>query len=376
MRYFFVLVLAAAIISGCGGKRELTPEELELVTQLRSELSATDTSISNAEKEDANVTGGLVKALITTRLEILRTNKALIEQRIHAIESGAPITVSVPSYKTDPQEADRLNKEIDSQLAEIKSAREDASQYSGGLVLAMKLSQIATQEQTLAMLKQRQLTAKYGLAYLPASNTPAAPTQTQSIKPEENRQTAAKTPPADGPFGFKQGLTRAEVESMVGESSTLLPGSKNAYLLNNAPKPHGAFENYVAVIGDVSGLCVVRGIGKDITSSRHGIQLKTSFNEMEATISELYGSSEKTDRLLPGSIWKDPEDWMMGLVKEERFLFAQWPRKGQVLKNELDSVALAARAKGSGTGYLILEYSFQNHEQCSEESKAAEKDAL
>lgn len=376
MRYFFAIVLVAAILSGCGGKRELTPEELDLATRLRSELLATDTSISNAEKEDANITGGLVKALITTRLEILRTNKALIEQRIHAVESGAKITVSVPSYKPDPQEAERIAKEIDTQLAEIKSAREDASQYSGGLVLAMKLSQIATQEQTLAMLKQRQLTAKYGLAYLPASNTLTASTQAPPVKSEEKSQSAAKTPPADGPFGFKQGLTRDEVESMAGESSTLLPGSKNAYLLNTAPKPHGAFEKYVAVIGDVSGLCVVRGIGKDITSSRHGIQLKTSFNEMDATLSELYGSSEKTDRLLPGSIWKEPEDWMMGLVKEERFLFAKWPRKGQVLKNDLDSVFLGVRAKSSDTGYLVLEYLFQNHEQCDEESKAAEKSAL
>jgi hypothetical protein len=376
MRNFLYIVLATAILSGCSGKRELTPEQLDLVAQLRSELSETDKSISNAEMEDAKIAGGLVKALITTRLEILRTNKALIEQRIHAVESGAKITISVPSYKTDPQDAERITKEIDSQLAEIKSAREDASKYGGGLVLAMKLSQVATQEQTLAMLKQRQLVAKYGLAYFPAPNVLTAPTQASPAKSEEKTQTTAKTQPADGPFGFKQGLTRTEIESMTGEPSTLLPGSKNSYLINTAPKPHGAFEKYVAVVGNVSGLCAVRGIGKDITSSRHGIQLKASFNEMEATLSELYGPSEKTDHLLPGSIWKEPEDWMMGLVKEERFLFAQWPRKGQALKNELDSVALGARAKSGDTGYLVLEYLFQNHEQCSEESKAAEKNAL
>lgn len=376
MRYFFVLILVVSVLGGCGGKRELTPEELKLITQLRSELAATDISISNAEKDNANITGGLVKSLITTRLEILRTNKELIEQRIHAIESGAQITVSVPSYKPDPQEAERLDKEIDSQLAEIKSARDDANQYRGGLVLAMKLSQIATQEQTLAMLKQRQLMAKYGLAYSPASNPPAALNQPQSVQSKKKHHTVAKVLPADGPFGFKQGLTRAEVESMVGDSFTLLPRSKNAYLLNTAPKPHGVFENYVVVIGDVSGLCAVRGIGKDITSSRHGIQLKSSFNEMEATLSDLYGASKKTDRLLPGSIWRNPEDWMMGIVKEERFLFARWSSKGQALKNELDSITLDVRAKSSDTGYLVLEYLFQNYEQCTEESKAAEKDVL
>lgn len=376
MRYIFVLFMAISIISGCGEKKELTPQEIELVTQLRSELSATDVSISDAEKDDVKVSGGLVKALINTRLEILKTNKALIEQRIHAVESGAQITVSVASYKPNPQEAERLAQDIDSQLAEIKSARDDASRFSGGLVLALKLSQIATQEQTLAMLKQRQLTAKYGLVYHTASILPAASKQPALVKPEEQRQVTAKVPPADGPFGFKQGLTRDEIESMIGEASTLVPGSKNTYVLNTVPKSHSAFENYVAVIGDISGLCAVRGIGKDITTSRHGIQLKTSFNELEATLSELYGSSEKSDFLMPGSIWEEPEDWMMGIKSEERFLFSQWPRKGKVLKNELGSVFLGVRAKSTDTGYLVLEYNFQNKEQCDGESKTAEKGGL
>ncbi|GHU12804.1 hypothetical protein FACS1894185_7060 [Betaproteobacteria bacterium] len=376
MRYFFILLLVVTILSGCQGKRDLTPEELTLVAQLRTELTATDADISSATKEDENVTGGLLKALIATKLEILKTNKALLQQRINAVESGAQITVSVPAYKPDAKEAERLAKDIESQINEIKSAREDAGQYSGGLVLAMKLSAIATQEQTLAMLKQRQLVAKYGLAHFVASASNNATTQENSTKPDEKKKSIAKASPADGPFGFKQGLTRTDVESMVGESITLLPGSKNAYLLSAAPKPHNAFESYVSVIGDVPGLCVVRGIGKDITSSRHGIQLKTSFNELEATISELYGPSEKTDQLLSGSIWREPENWMMGLAKEERFLFAQWPRKGQALKNELENITLAARAKSGDTGFLILEYSFKNNEQCSEESKSAEKSSL
>ena len=376
MRYIFIIFLTISVISGCGGKKELTPQELELVTQLRSELSAADISISNAEKEDAKVSGGLVKALINTRLEILKTNKALIEQRIHAVESGAQITVSVPSYKPNPLEAERLAQDIGSQLAEIKSARDEASRFSGGLVLALKLSQIATQEQTLAMLKQRQLTAKYGLAYHTVPVSPTASEQPAPVKPEEKRQETAKTPPADGPFGFKQGLTRSEIESMIGEASTLVPGSKNAYVLNTVPRPHSAFENYVAVIGDISGLCTIRGVGKDITTSSHGIQLKTSFNELEATLSELYGSSEKSDFLMPGSIWGEPEYWMMGIVKKERFLFSQWPRKGKVLKNELDSVFLGVQAKSGDTGYLLLEYNFQNNDQCDGESKAAEKGAL
>lgn len=376
MRYSFLLLLLSLLTTACGANRELTAEELALVSQLRAELAATDDEISAAAKDDASLSGGLVKALIRTRLEILKTNKALIQQRIHATEARAPITLSVWSYKVDQQEADRLAGEIESQAKEIQAAKEDASRYSGGLVLAMKLSSIATQEQTVAMLKQRQLVAKYGLAYAAASISTENSGAELPREPEVERSKSARLPPADGPFGFKQGLTRADIESMLGESVSLVAGTKNTYLLSTAPKPHGAFERYAAVIGEVPGLCDIRGVGKDISSSRHGIQLKTSFNEVESTLSEIYGPSKKTDRLLAGSIWKDPEDWMMGLLKEERFLFAQWGGSGAPLRNDISSITLVARAKSGDSGYLILEYSFSNHDQCSEEAKSAEKTAL
>lgn len=374
-----LLVFLMSVASGCS-KKELSEEERIRLTELKAEIDQTESSIKAAEVEDGRYAGGLVKALIAVRLEILRTNKSLLEQRVYALESNAPITVTV--YASTPSETDAaaIKSEIASVEASLKEARQEASRYSGGLVLATKMAAIATQEQTLAMLRQRFLIAKYGLAFPPSITArnalPEGAKQTEvSVASTQN-----KAPAASGPLGLKQGLTRDEIESMVGSTLTLIEGAANVYLADSAPKPHPAFENYALVIGDVSGLCQVRGLGKDIKTSRHGIQLKTAFTDLEATLTEMYGPAEKMDKLLPGSIWKDPEDWMMGMVQEERFLFARWPQKeGGKLKGEpegIESVALVARAKSSDTGYLILEYSFTNNKQCSEEESGRQKSAL
>jgi len=382
------------LVSGCG-KRELSLDEQEAVSRMRADLQQVKQTINTAVNDDKRVVGGLVKSLIAVRLEILRTNQALLEQRINAIESGAPVTVKVSVSAPDTVGAQRLETEIQKQEASLLAAKSDAAQYTGGLVLAMKIAAVATQEQTIALLRQKHLIAKYGLTYpqlasdvsknvghdsvaSPEAGPNTLQVQSSGSSPTDSARVVA--PPADGPFGFRQGLTRDEVEAMVGSSISLFDGSSNVYLVPRAPKPHSAFENYALVIGEVPGLCQVRGVGKDISTSRHGIQVKSAFNEMEATLSELYGPSEKLDTLLPGSIWREPEDWMMGLAKEERFLMAQWPRKkGEALMgrdSDLRGVALVVRAKSGDTGYLVLEYTFKNEEQCDEEKKRGQKESL
>ncbi|CUA85264.1 hypothetical protein Ga0061064_1174 [Pseudidiomarina woesei] len=121
---------------------------------------------------------------------------------------------------------------------------------------------------------------------------------------------------------------------------------------------------------------MVRGIGKTINSSNHGIQLKSAFEELSDALDKLYGTSEKTDLLLPGSIWDEPEDWMTGLAKEERYLFNQWEGAGKGLKHDLESIALAAKALSSSKGYLVLEYSFSNYDACKQEAENKSSDAL
>lgn len=157
-----VLLLLAGGAAACA--RDLSPEEVALVDSLKKERDGVEAEIKAAEARNAELAGGLVKSLVETRLELLKTNLELLRQRIHAIEAGGKIEVVASAVAPDPDVAEELAREIESQEAELAAARADEARYSGGLVKAMKASTVATQEMTLAMLRQRYLSAKYGLA--------------------------------------------------------------------------------------------------------------------------------------------------------------------------------------------------------------------
>lgn len=202
------ILLLLTLGAACGATTP-TPEQLQQVKVLRSELEQVQTELKTAERKDAELAGGLVKALVQARLEILKTTKALIEQRIQALESGTKITVEVPGTAPDPTLAEEIKAEMETQEIELKKAQEEASQYSGGLVAAMKSATVATHEQTLAMLRQRYLAAKYGLPTIPTSGSQASGTskssavRTQEATPTSSGESPAASEPAQKIFAVR-----------------------------------------------------------------------------------------------------------------------------------------------------------------------------
>jgi hypothetical protein len=156
--------LASAEAKSAGGARTLSPEEQQQVADLQAELERVRVDITSAETANAKLAGGLVKALIEARLEILKTTEALIQQRIHAIEAGVPIEMTLTGTNPDPELAARLAEEMTKLEADLAAARAEAAKYSGGLIAAVTNATVATHEQTLAMLRQQYVAAKYGLA--------------------------------------------------------------------------------------------------------------------------------------------------------------------------------------------------------------------
>lgn len=372
----FALSALAASLLACGPK-PLSEEEKALVSALKAEQQTVAQEISSAEAESRQYSGGLLKGLIDMRLEVLRTNKALLDQRIHAVEARAPVTQQVISYAPDTALVAELEQAIVTANGELEAARAEAAQYSGGLVQALKLSAVATQEQTLAMLKQRLLVARYGLAAAPQSSTagsaaaPAEATASTVVVPD------ATLPAGDGPFGLEMGLSRDIVEKMVGKTLTPLSGEPNRYSVDTLPKTHNEFERYVLKFSSEHGLCSVMAIGRDISTDSFGIAVKSRFSELEEGLSRLYGRPEKSDFLLPGSIWKDRQDWVMAIRQGERILASSWNSSASApLKSDLGQVFLMANASSSDKGYLKLEYVFSNYSLCEEESKQQKSDAL
>lgn len=190
-------LLMVAALSSCLSAAP-SAEDLQKIESLRAELVELDAEISDAEQKNARLAGGLVKALVEARIEILRTTHALVQQRIHALESGAKITFEVAGAKPDAELAERLSREMEDQLSKLEAARQEADRYSGGLVSAMKQATVATQEQTLAMLHQRLLAAKYGLPTALPSSTAKTSESQGSISSDNRSQPGgiAKTPAA------------------------------------------------------------------------------------------------------------------------------------------------------------------------------------
>lgn len=143
--------------------KRLSPEEQAQVASLKQELSTTDTAIADAIATDAKYSGGTIKAFATLRVEILKTNKVLVQQRIAGIEAGAPITVKIVVSKGDPERAQTLAAELAIQEKKAAAAESRAIAVGGGLIGAMTQLQAATARNTVALLQQQYLIAKYGL---------------------------------------------------------------------------------------------------------------------------------------------------------------------------------------------------------------------
>jgi hypothetical protein len=186
--YRFLVVFALLIAVGCS--RGLSPEDAKLVESLKAEQQSVQKEIAAATIEADKYQGGLILSLITARLETLKSTEALIGQRIHAVESGAPITVQIPVSKPDPERAAELEKEIATQSAALAAAEAEASKYSGGLIHAMALSTVATHAQSLAMLRQSYVAAKFGLA-VPALGEVAAKSPDADLRPSGTIEPAA-----------------------------------------------------------------------------------------------------------------------------------------------------------------------------------------
>lgn len=372
-------LVGITMLTGCG-PQELTPEQKQEVSALKAELSQTEGEISAAKDVDQQFSGGLIKNLTTARLEVLGTNKALLEQRINAIESGAKIDVVISGTKPDPELAASIKTEIDNLTVKINEAKADASQYSGGLIQVLKLSAVATEEQSMAMLQQKYLTAKYGLAEVKMS-----PVQDNAATTSGKKEATAKTtqeqppllPPAEGPFGLEAGLTQKNIEDMIGAKLKPLPDSVNLYTSDKLPKQNADFEMYGLLISPKAGLCQIRAVGKNLDTDSYGLALKSRFEDLSSSLSSLYGKAETTDLLLAGSIWKEPQDWMMGLNKKERFLSATWKdTKETPLKNNIGAISIEARANSSAQGYVYLQYTFTNDDVCQAEIEGEKKSSL
>ena len=158
-----------------------------------------------------------------------------------------------------------------------------------------------------------------------------------------------------GPFGLRRGMTQEQVIQIVGKAAIKETKGDTLRLLS-VPKSHPAFEFYSLIFSPKDGLLKIVAYGNDIKTNAFGEAVHGSFIEIRGAISQTYGQPEfNLDRVKAGSIWKEPEDWMMGLLKEERDLTTIW---NTALPNHIQDIVIEAVALSQEKGYLRVIYEF------------------
>jgi len=176
------------------------------------------------------------------------------------------------------------------------------------------------------------------------------------------QETPEPSAPEAAPFGLRQGMSAEELGLQAARIGD------NMYKLTSVPVPHPDLEFYVAQVSPRSGLCYVKGVGKPVRTNGYGIELQSQFESMRSEISASFGHPRTVDLLLSDSMWEGPPNWMAGLAERERLLFAQWTKETRAtLGPHLTNVFVGAKAKDSASGYLVVEYYFDNEPDCQDE---------
>jgi len=161
-------------------------------SDLSADIANITQRIEDAENTIARFDGGVIQTLAQYRLETLKMNRALLENRNLGEQAGITSELVVPSVKPDPERAAAILADIQKQMQVIQTAETEAL-GSGGLVQAMAMTRVETEKLSLAQLNLAWYQAKYGIAapQLAATTTPPV-----SIENNNNTSPTSNTAPA------------------------------------------------------------------------------------------------------------------------------------------------------------------------------------
>ena len=142
--------------------------------------------------------------------------------------------------------------------------------------------------------------------------------------------------------------------------------SEKGYLVQASPKEFAGWAFVAAYYTQQTGVCEVRAI-KEVSGDAFGIAHRMAADSLVETLTKKYGAFDKDDFLLSGSVWDEPNEWLIGIRKKERMY--GYSKKGDIEGN-LQSIIVRVGEPG-----IVLGYAFKNGDACEEAvSKAALSD--
>lgn len=177
---------------------------------------------------------------------------------------------------------------------------------------------------------------------------------------------------ANGPFGIARGETLAALD----KPEQLNPGF---YKVGSVPQPYPNVEDYIVQNTPQHGTCMVKAIGESTPSDSFGQKAKSAIDAVRDDVSTRYGKpTHAFDFLQSGSIWNDPQDFMMGLAKNERTYSYFWVAPKGADPNVwrgVESVGLVLNGDGQ-KAWWTLEYDFVGNQDCDKDLKQQAAKAL
>lgn len=183
---------------------------------------------------------------------------------------------------------------------------------------------------------------------------------------EEGTAIAARA----GPFGFDMGQKIDRVDG----AEELRP---NLYEVTSPPKPHPDFESVVLGAFDGTGICTIRGLGRDLENDGGGLSIRAKVDSLAEALEVKYGKPTKIDACSGDDITCDEKFWMMFLREGRRAYGYTWPSQNSAMKAAgIGDLVVLAQAGDISTSYPVLEFNSAEAEECRAAENAASAAAL
>lgn len=144
-----------------------------------------------------------------------------------------------------------------------------------------------------------------------------------------------------------------------------------------APSPHPLFTNYIVQATPAQGVVWIKANSPAKVVDAYGNALRADVDRVAQQLANRYGPGRKSDFLMSGALWDEPQYWMNALEDQVRVYGYIWERKGRTeLPEDLDIVYAGAVAYGGGQGGVTVEYSSTRMGAAENEIEAGMSDLL
>lgn len=168
-----------------------------------------------------------------------------------------------------------------------------------------------------------------------------------------------------GPFNLDMGDTLTVLKNKGVKPEDL----NNGYYRVTPTALHPEFEDYIVRLDETEGIFWIKAIGKDISDNGYGFSIKRRFSDILTALQNQYGDGEFTDYLMYGSIWDEPDDFLMSIYKQDRIYLNKFDHATSEIPSLYSSIYLGISSLGSSKGYLVLEYYSKDFDRLKEKAQ-------